>query len=114
MLSASIGLRYTQGDSIELKFAVTDENGETANITGDSIEFVIADESGPVITTADGSAEATITNPSGGLFTVTVAAEYTEQLLGTYRYQARLTDLSGNVATVARGFITFVRSLIVG
>lgn len=114
MLQASVSLAYVAGDSIRLRFAVTDEQGNAAIISGDTARFAIARRAGeePVIGTGDGTAVATITNPTGGLYEVTVEPEYTLGLRGTYRFESELEDVTGNVATVARGFLTFEPGLI--
>jgi hypothetical protein len=113
MLSAALSLGYLAGDSIELDFAVTDEAGEVANLTGDTVQFAIANRAGDVILgTEDGSATVTITDAPGGLFSISVAPQLTVDLLGTYRFQVRLVDVSGNAATVAFGFLSFKKNLL--
>lgn len=111
-LAASVSLQYIAGNTVELEFAVTDENDQPAIIAGDTVRFVIADNSGPVLSTDDESVTATITNPSGGIFRIEIDEALTEPLLGTYRFQAQLEDVSGDVATVSRGFITFSKNLL--
>lgn len=108
-LVASVSLRYIAGDDVLLEFAVTDEDGDAAIIAGDTVHFAVARKVGqePVLSTDDGNVTASLTNPSGGVFQVAIDDADTAGLLGTYAWQCALEDVSGNVATVARGYITF-------
>lgn len=110
--------RYVAGDDVLLRFAVTDEDDEAANLTGTTIKFAAVKAERPQPTAAistEGSpvtAIVTVTDLTGGLFEVEIDAADTADLLGTYRFEAELTDTAGDVATVGRGFITFKRGLV--
>jgi hypothetical protein len=109
---------YVQGDDVLLRFAVTDENGDPANLTGTTVKFAavknerpqpmaaISTESSPV------TAIVTVTDLTGGLFEVEVDAADTADLLGTYRFEAELTDTAGDIATVGRGLLVFRRGIV--
>lgn len=108
-LVASVSLSYIAGDDVLLKFVVTDENGDAAIISGDTVHFSVARKAGqePVLSTDDATVTANLTNPSGGIFHVAIDNANTADLRDTYAWQCALEDVSGNVATVARGNITF-------
>lgn len=112
-LAESVSLRYVAGNSIDLEFTAT-RDGEPAPIGGVIARFVLSKNGTPAVSTEDSdhSAVATLTDAGSGIFTVTVAAQYTQALLGTYQFQAELEDALGGIATVSRGFITFDRNLL--
>jgi hypothetical protein len=109
---------YVAGDDVLLRFAVTDEAGDPANLTGTTVKFAAVKAERPQPAAAistEGSpvtAIVTVTDLTGGLFEVEVDAADTVDLLGTYRFEAELTDTVGDVATVGRGFITFKRGIV--
>lgn len=109
---------YVAGDDVLLRFAVVDEDGIAANLTGTDIAFAVVKAVRPqpaAVISSEGSpvtAVVTVTDLTGGLFEVEIDAADTADLLGTYRFEAQLTDTSGDVATVGRGFITFNRGIV--
>lgn len=109
---------YVAGDDVLLRFAVVDENGDPANLTGTDVRFAAVKAERPqpaaAISTESSPSTAivTVTDLTGGLFEVDIDALDTADLLGTYRFEAELTDASGDVATVGRGHITFKRGIV--
>lgn len=109
-------LEYVAGDDVELEFTVTDQDGVVANITGDTVRFGIA----PLLRgqsilgteTSPATATYTLTNPSGGIFHVLIDGEDTADLLGVYRWQCELEDVSGGHQTILDGTITFTRQMV--
>lgn len=113
MLATSVSFSYVAGTDITLEFTVTDEADEAANIAGATPSFAIARAGeDAVVSTEGGTAAAVVTSAATGVFQVSINAVDTEGLLGTYRFQADIEDASGDIATVARGFMTFRASLI--
>lgn len=116
MLTTAVSLSYMSGDAITLEFAVTDEDGDAANITATTARFVVSRTltADPVISTeaSPATAVATITNAAGGIFQVAIDGDDTEDLSGTYLFETELEDASGDKATVARGYLTFKANLI--
>lgn len=107
----SVSLSYIAGNSVNIEFTVTNQDGESVDITDDDIRFVMARDDDVIISTDDSTATATAAD--GGVFNVEIADEHTSLLKGTYRFQAELEDSAGAKATVARGFITFAENLLV-
>jgi hypothetical protein len=112
MLSACISLSYVAGNDILLEFAVTDEEDVVADISDFTVSFVVARDGAVALSTNESTAIALVTDGTEGLFTVSVNATDTEDLLGTYPFQAQLQDELGELTTVARGFITFTQNLL--
>ena len=106
----SSSFRLIAGNSVKLEFTVVDEGGNAVDISPDVIRFVLSKGQETVITSDD---VATITRPqaSAGTFVVSIADESTQELLGTYLFQAEVEDTVGDRATVARGYITFSENL---
>src|SRR5688572_6225047 len=115
MVSA-ISQNYAAGDDLLLKFTVT-VNGEVVDLTGMTITFVAARRIGfsAVISTEDTTPTATLVesdtgyliDPEQGTYGISIEGAVTQNLSGTYEFQSRVTDGSGAVATVARGYLTF-------
>lgn len=109
--------RYVAGASVKLEYAVVDDDGIPANLTGTAIVFAarkyetpladpaISSEGSPVTATIN------VTDITGGLFEVLINPEDTLGLLGTYLSEAKLTDASGDVAPVGRAFLIFKRGI---
>lgn len=114
-LAAVVSLRVRAGDDLVLEFAVT-RDGDEVDLTAMTPRFAVRRKPGAtaVVTTEGGTPTATaaITNAAGGVYRVTVDKTVTAGLSGTYRFESELQDGSGDVATVARGFLTFEPKLI--
>jgi hypothetical protein len=109
MLDLVYGVTAVRGDTLRLRFFVTDEEGEPANITGTQPRFALSEprEPFPVIETPF-SATASIVDAEGGVFDVVIGPDETQPLDGVYVGQARLDDISGNRQTVARVSVHFL------
>ena len=109
-------LTHQVGDTLQLEFAVVDEEGAPANITGATCRFVVArnPSAEPVLTTEGTSANvvATITNAAGGIYQILADAQDTEDLRGVYQWETEVEDLSGGKATLVKGVIDFHRGLL--
>lgn len=108
-------LAFDAGDDVLIEFTVS-RDGAAVDITGMTPRFVAKRRVGQdaVASTEDSpaTATATLTTPSSGLFTVAIDAADTEELSGTYRFEAELVDGNGDKQSVARGFLTFRRNLL--
>lgn len=116
-IAATRSFEYIAGDNILLAFAVTDLQGVPADISGVDIRVAICDvETHDVILSTEGSPSgvivATITDEDYGLFEAAIEGNRTEDLLGTYEWQAKIDDVTSDTATVGQGFISFARSLL--
>ena len=114
MLVASVSFKYVAGADVDLEFTVTDEDDAVVNLSGASVEFIarrdLADD--PALSTSDSTATASFTDQANGVFVVSLSSANTAELSGTYRFQALVQDSFDNVHVVARGYITFVPSLL--
>jgi len=102
------------GDSHTLRDTVVDKDGDAKNISGADIIwqlFAIGSDGEPTGTalisksTGDSPATISISDGAGGIFDVTVDPEDTEDLSGRYYHVAKVTDGSGDIATVTTGYI---------
>jgi hypothetical protein len=109
-LISPVSTVYAAGDDLDLQFVVSDDNG-VVNISGFTCRFEIARIVGgtAVVSTETSPATATaeLTTPASGVFTVSIPAESTELLLGTYYFEADVIDGNGKESTVSRGYMTF-------
>jgi hypothetical protein len=113
---AAISQNYAAGDDLLLRLYVT-RDGVALDMTGMSFSFVVARrlEFEPVLSTESTIPTASIVelnatyniDVSEGSFGVSIAGTDTIDLNGTYEFVSRVTDGLGQVATVARGFLTF-------
>lgn len=91
------------GDDAVLEFTVTNEAGAAQSLAGASIAWLCARRAGATAVLTKSGA---IVDPaSGGVFRVTLADTDTDDLLGEYWHQAVVTDSSGNIVTVATGYL---------
>jgi hypothetical protein len=113
---AAISQSYAAGDDLLLRLYVT-RDGAPLDMTGMSFSFVVARrlEFEPVISTESTVPTATIVETNAtynidiaaGSFGVSILGTDTINLYGTYEFVSRVTDALAQVATVARGFLTF-------
>lgn len=109
MLFASVNVTVVRGDTVRLRFTVTDQDGVAADITGTTPSMSLRDmETREIVAQTPSDMTATLTAPVAGLFEVVLPSGTTEPLRGVYAYQAQLTDLSDNRQTVTIGVINFV------
>lgn len=105
------------GDSKDLVITVVDENDVTFSLTSASIKFNASREPGSTVLINKGTDVSpggiTITNPAGGIFTVTLDPGDTKDLTEKFLYyEAEITDVLGNIATVTFGTITLKPDLV--
>jgi hypothetical protein len=114
-LVASISLHFVAGDDLLLEFTVTRDD-VAVNITGMTARFVVARRPGEtaVLSTeaSPATATASLTTPASGIFRVAIDGANSSALRGTYQFEAEIEDGSGDISTVARGFVTFEAPLI--
>jgi hypothetical protein len=117
---ASISQEYQAGDDLLLRLVVMND-GVAVNMTDMTFMFVAARRLAdtPVISTEATVATATIVETdvdydidvSEGTYGVSVEGSVTQDLYGTYEFVSKVTDTLGRVATVCRGYLTFVPSI---
>ena len=102
------------GEDVLLQFTATDEDGDVVNITGYTISAAVAREESDtaVLSTSGATITASLSDPTNGVFTIAFSDTNTDDLLGTYRFQIKLTDGSGGEATVSHGYITFKAKMV--
>lgn len=103
---------FISGNSIVLEFFVTDHDENPVDITPDTVRFAIARGLSKVVSSDDSGVTVDLTEASQGKFKVRIPDESTSGLLGTYKYQAEIEDVSGDKATVASGYITFRENVL--
>lgn len=97
----------TQKNQTDFVVTVTDGDGAAIDITGYGVAFLLARRRGdaPLVSLSVGSG-VTITNAAAGEFTAALTQAQAD-IVGTVYYEAITTDGSGNVKTVASGYVTF-------
>lgn len=103
------------GDTVDLECVVTDQDtGGRKNLAGATIVWVLYDEaSSAAVLTKTTATVGDITDVDGlnGLFTVAlVPADTADIAPGTYYHESKITDSSGNVATVFTGRVKIFAS----
>lgn len=117
-LSAGVDMPATEqnftlvaGDSAKLKFPTVDANGDAFALAGSTIKWQLAKDSrGPALITKETALGITLDGAS--TFDVELSPADTIGLLGEHYHEAEITDVAGNVVTVAKGIAVFERGLI--
>ena len=106
-------LEVKSGDTLKLPITVVDSAGNPKDLTGVTATFIIARRvrSTALITKTVG-AGIVLTTPLSGVLTVTIDPVDSDDLHGTYYFECEVTDLVGDIATIAYGFITYQLDLI--
>lgn len=104
------------GQDVNLNFTVTDRAGATRDISGTSIRFALSRKawSNPLLDSSEGTATVTITSGVQGRFTVALSDTNTDNLIGDYYYEVKITDGAGNETIAARGLVSFEPSITGG
>jgi len=114
-LAGPISGTFFAGNHRAWVFSVT-QDGVAVNISGATGRFVMARKPGSDAALSTESSPqtvtASITDAAAGEFTVSVSADNTQNLLGTYLYQAQIEDSSGNKSNVLHGYFTFKKNMI--
>lgn len=106
-----------QGDTLSIPITVT-QNGEAGgaviDLTDCTVTFALATTASTPVravtkTVGDGIE---LTTPGAGLMTITLLPADTQELIGIYQYQVRVTDPSDNKTTVITGIVTIDRSIL--
>lgn len=106
-LTAS-AITVISGDTLSIPITVLDDDDAAVDMTGATIAFAIVRRVGrtAAISTADSPQTASAAIATS-VVTITVTAANTEPLRGTYQFECKATDGSGNEAVIAYGSITF-------
>jgi hypothetical protein len=104
-------LTFYTGDSRNLLITVVDQNDGVITITDAAIEWILISQ-GKTVLSKEVGAGITISNPTAGQFTISLTANDTRSLSGTYQHMTRVTTSDGNSSIVLTGTITVQESLI--
>lgn len=116
-MAKSINFEVVQGDSVNIDFTYTDENGSPINLTGYSVIFAVRDEPGGKVlcstsTIGDG---VTVTNAALGKFTVVITGAKTKKFtLPKAHYQCQVYTNDSNKKTILSGWFAVEKSTIDG
>ncbi len=103
------------GDKVVCEFTVRDNADAIVDLTGGSGRFAMArtPSDAPVIDSAASPATASVSliAPLSGRVNATIEETETDALLGDYYYEMKWTDINGDEAVVARGYMTFAENL---
>lgn len=101
-----------RGETLRITLEILDEDGELKDLTGGDLIFrmALANTLGSQEAVIDSDADAdsaTVVQETSGIVIVEVPEEQTELLLAmTYEWNVTATDVEGNRAMVARGYVT--------
>lgn len=93
------------GDTRTLVVTVKDPDGDAVSITSATIKWHAARTSSrtAAITKTTGGSGIAITDGAGGIFTVTLDADDTEDLVGNFMHEAEITFADSSISTVLQG-----------
>ena len=100
------------GQDVDFVISVVDRDGAAVDLTGAEIRFVMTYPNDKTITFADTAGSPTvgtyeITDAVGGEVTVSLADTVTDNLVGDYYYEMKVTSSDGDEGITNRGIITF-------
>lgn len=106
---------FFEDNDLQWEFTVT-LDGAAVDVSGMIFRFVMQRQgfATPVLTTEGVSPNATAaeSDPENGKFTISVDADDTDDLYGTYEYQAQVEDGLGDKSNIMFGYFTFKPNLI--
>ncbi len=107
--AAEVNLCLQRGDTQPFGFTILNEDGTAATIAGFTYVFTVNTDPAPVGATPAPtfSAAGTI---SGNIVSINLSALEADQL-GTLFYDLQETDLSGGIATVAKGQVEWQQDI---
>ena len=100
-INDSVDWKITQGDSFQLQLEYKDENGDSINLSGYTIQMEVKDQPGGVITSATCSLGdgITVSNPSTGIISINISPTKTKNFnYPRASYQLQITS-PGNIKT---------------
>lgn len=100
-----------QRSDYELKYTISDEDGNPQDCTGASFEFVLVDlrTANDTLRISDDSRFA-VSGTDNNVVTITISEEELDVNESVYRHELRLRDVFGNTAPVATGTVTIEMS----
>ncbi len=113
MFTVSPRFTIVSGDTLELEFDVTDQDGQDVPLIGITVQFAVSRSLDNEMVIAPEDVALSILDADNGRFRVKAAPVLTEDLNGQHRFQARLTDAAGDRQTVALGTLWLHRGVLV-
>jgi hypothetical protein len=93
-----------RGTNQTVTIAGRDQSNAIATLTSKTVSVYVANRpNDPDVASAVLTKSGTVVSTTAGTFSVAITPDDTASLEGDYRYQAKTTDGSGNVAVVAVG-----------
>jgi hypothetical protein len=114
MTATQQNFTVTAGDSMTLLFTITDSSTKAAvDLSGAAITWAlgITVKATPIVTKTVGSG-ITITDAANGKLSVALVPTDTAKLAGRFYHEVQITDVIGDVSTVANGTATINPGLI--
>lgn len=102
------------GTDRTLRFSVVDENGTAKNLSGlQAASWKLKRKTGgTALITKTLGAGVSLYSAAGGVVDVELAPADTATLQGSFLHELRLTDVDGDIATAAVGYLTIKATLI--
>lgn len=93
-------LIFTEGDTINMQFTITDSTGAAYDMTGMQIDMDVDDKKGDLMRSfsSAGTAEITIAVNVLTLYSATPFGK-----TGKFNYDLQITDLAGGIYTIMKG-----------
>lgn len=102
------------GDSRKLKVEIKDESGAFLNLTGAKIIWAIIDNFSVVVSKGNTPplSGISVTEPLNGACSIELLSTDTENLVGSFRHEARVIDAEGNSSLVFYGTVMIEKSYV--
>lgn len=103
-MSNVVHIDLYSGEDRTVTLAARDSSNAVVDLTSKTVTvYVGMRPNDPTVQTAVFTKSGTIVSASAGTYSIDIDADDTADLEGDYRYQAKTTDASGNVAVVTTG-----------
>ena len=96
---------FYKGGTLFMTLVVKDIDGDTIDITGDSLSFMLKRNEDDSDSSSVINKDATITVPTRGRATLTLTNTNTDQTIGNYYYEFMLTRSTGEEYTLESGAV---------
>jgi hypothetical protein len=113
MTTTGQNLEMVQGDTRKVVVTVYDQIDTPLNITGCDITWILYKSPSTIKLTKTVDSGIVLTSPLLGVFEILLESEDTINLLGEYKHECRLEDVSNNASTIFTGSFKISASVIV-